>query len=131
MKRPSESGLRPPTLPATQLTRWTKSAVPQLETLRNSLRGEGLTVREWVDPAGTVYPVHAHDYPEARAVVFGQLRIGLPETGEEFILAPGDRLDLPPNIPHWEDVIGNRPAIHLSAFQNGHTRHRKRKQAFV
>ena len=108
-----------------RLTRWNKETAPSLEALRSALTGEGLAVSAWTDPAGTVYPVHAHEYSEVRVVVHGQLRVGLPDTGEEFILAPGDRLDLPANTPHWADVNGPSPVIYLSASKNNHTNHKK------
>jgi quercetin dioxygenase-like cupin family protein len=103
-----------------RLTRWNKETPPSLEALRSALTGEGLTVSEWADPAGTVYPVHAHEYPEVRVVLRGQLRVGLPETGEEFTLGAGDRLDLPANTPHWADVNGTGPVVYLSASRNNH-----------
>jgi quercetin dioxygenase-like cupin family protein len=108
-----------------QLTRWNKETAPSLETLRSALTGEGLIVTDWTDPAGTVYPVHAHDYAEVRVVVRGLLRVGLPETGEEFILGPGDRLDLPANSPHWADVSGHGPVVYLSGSMNSHDNHKK------
>ncbi len=108
-----------------RLTRWNKETAPSLEALRGALTGEGLMVSEWTDSAGTVYPVHAHDYAEVRVVVRGALRIGLPETGEEFTLGPGDRLDLPANTPHWADVSAQGPVVYLSAAQNGHNNHKK------
>ncbi len=106
-----------------RLTRWNKETTPSLEALRSALTGEGLTVFEWADPAGTVYPVHSHDYAEVRIVVHGQLRVGLPETGEEFVLSAGDRLDLPANTPHWADVSGHSPVVYLSASKNSHNNH--------
>ena len=108
-----------------RLTRWMKETMPSLESLRSMLTGEGLTVSEWTDPAGTVYPVHTHEYPEVRVVVRGHLRVGLPETGEEFTLGPGDRLDLPADTPHWADVGEHEPVVYLAASQNGHNSHRK------
>ena len=101
-----------------RLTRWNKETTPSLEALRSALTGEGLVVSEWMDPAGTVYPVHTHEYPEVRIVVHGQLRIGLPETGEEFTLTPGDRLDLPADTPHWADVMGPGAVVYLSATKS-------------
>jgi quercetin dioxygenase-like cupin family protein len=97
------------------VTRWNKETAPSLEALRGALTGEGLSVSEWTDQSGTVYPVHAHEFPEVRVVVRGKLRIGLPETGEEIVLGPGDRLDLPANVPHWADVNGNGGVVYLSA----------------
>jgi quercetin dioxygenase-like cupin family protein len=108
-----------------RLTRWNKETLPSLDALRSALTGEGLNVSEWTDPAGTVYPVHTHDYAEVRVVVRGSLRVGLPETGEELTLGPGDRLDLPANFPHWADVGDQGPVIYLSALLNGYLNHRK------
>ena len=107
-----------------QLTRWNRETAPSLEALRSAVTGEGLTVSEWTDPAGTVYPVHLHEYAEVRVVVRGQLRVGLPETGEEFVLGPGDRLDLPANTPHWADVDEHGSVVYLSAANNNHS-HKK------
>ncbi len=109
-----------------RLTRWNKETPPSLEALRSALTGEGLTVSEWADPSGTVYPVHTHEYGEIRVVVRGHLRIGLPETGEEFVLSPGDRLDLPANVPHWADVNGQGSVMYLCASRNGHTKQNDR-----
>ncbi len=108
-----------------QLTRWNDETLPSLEALRSALTGEGLTVTEWADPAGTVYPVHTHEHAEVRVVVRGQMRVGLPDSGEEFILGTGDRLDIPPNTPHWSDVSGDAPVVYLSAAKNNHNNHKK------
>jgi len=102
-----------------RLTRWNRETVPSLEALRSALTGEGLSVSEWTDPSQTVYPVHTHEYSEVRVVVRGHLRIGLPDSGEEIVLGPGDRLDLPANVPHWADVNGNGPVVYLSAAKTG------------
>lgn len=105
-----------------RLTRWNKETAPSLETLRAALTGEGFQISEWVDPPGTVYPVHILGYPEVRLVVRGQLRIGFPESGEEFTLGPGDRLDVPADAPHWVDVDSPAPVVYLIGIRsnNGH-----------
>ena len=107
-----------------RLIRWNKATAPSIETLREALVGEGFSISEWVDPAGTIYPVHTHAYPEARTVVRGYLRVGLPESGEELVLGPGDRLDLPADTPHWADVHTSEPVVYLSAAKNGRTGHK-------
>ncbi len=103
-----------------RLTRWNKETVPSLEALRGTLTGEGLSVSEWTDPSGTVYPVHTHEFSEVRVVVRGRLRVGLPETGEEIVLGPGDRLDLPADVPHWADVNGDAAVVYLCASKDAH-----------
>jgi quercetin dioxygenase-like cupin family protein len=76
---------------------------------------EGLSLLEWTDSPGTIYPVHTHPYVQVHVILNGHLRVGLPETAEEIILNPGDRLDLPPETPHWEEVHGSETTTYLAA----------------
>ncbi len=99
---------------ALRLTRWNKQSDPLAESLRAELANEGLSVMVWQDLPGTVYPAHFHAIPQVRVVVRGYLRIGLAETGEEFTLGPGDRMDLPAGTPHWEDVVGDDHVLYLA-----------------
>ncbi len=111
-----------------RLTRWNKETTPSLEALRAALTGEGLQISEWADPPGTVYPVHMHEYSEVQWVVRGQLRIGLPESSEEFILGPGDRLDIPGDTPHWVDVDLLAPVVYLIGTRSKHEHKHLRAQ---
>jgi quercetin dioxygenase-like cupin family protein len=108
-----------------KLTRWNKETAPSLEALRGALAGEGFSSYEWTDPAGTVYSVHEHEFAEVRIVLRGKMRVGLPDTGEEIILGPGDRLDLPAHMPHWADVSDEGPVLYLCASKNGTIHHKK------
>ena len=107
-----------------KLTRWDRETLPSRDALRSALTGEGLTVSEWVDPPGMVYPVHEHANLEVRWVIQGKMRVGLPESGEEYVLGAGDRMDIPPNTPHWTDVDSAGPVIYLWATKN-YTNHKK------
>lgn len=102
-----------------QLKRWNQTSAPSLDLLRTALGNQGYRVSEWTDPPGTVYPVHVHEYAEARWVVRGRLRVGLPERGEEITLEAGDRLDLEPNETYWADVDGEYPVMYLIGIKNG------------
>ncbi len=97
-----------------RLTRWNRTLPPDGPVLRHALQSEGFSVLEWTDPSGTIYPVHTHPFIQVRVLLGGHLRMGLPETGEEILLGPGDRFDLPPDIPHWEEVNGGQ-AVYLAA----------------
>jgi len=113
-----------------KLTRWDKETPLSLEALRSALMGEGWTVSEWSDPVGTVYSLHAHEYAEIRVVVSGRLRIGLPESSEEVILGPGDRIEIPGDLPHWADVDGDEPVVYLAGHHQEQI-HRKKTVARV
>ncbi len=91
-----------------RLTRWNRTAPPSGPVLRDVLKTEGFSILEWTDASGTIYPLHSHPFVQVRVILCGHLRIGLPETGEEILLSPGDRFDLPPDTPHWEDVDGGQ-----------------------
>jgi quercetin dioxygenase-like cupin family protein len=91
-----------------RLTRWNRTQPPDGPVLRHVLQMEGFSVLEWTDSPGTIYPVHTHPFIQVRVILGGHLRIGLPETGEEVLLSPGDRLDLPADTPHWEEVNGGQ-----------------------
>ncbi len=103
-----------------KVTRWKQEDLPALDALRQELGREGFRVSEWTDAPGTVYPVHQHDETEVRWIVRGQLRVGLPEQGQEIVLEAGDRLELDPNEMYWADVEAAQPVMYLIGIKNGH-----------
>jgi quercetin dioxygenase-like cupin family protein len=64
-----------------------------------TLREEGYRVYLWSDEPGTFYPTHTHPDYEVRWIIEGEVIIGV--GNEEFLLKPGDRIELEPNTPHW------------------------------
>lgn len=84
----------------------------QIATLRRALEREGMTTAWWSDMPGSRMETHAHTFPETRWVVEGYLRV---IAGNDAIdLGPGDRLDLPPHLPHATEVIGLGQVIYVS-----------------
>jgi quercetin dioxygenase-like cupin family protein len=84
----------------------------QVATLRRALEREGMATAWWSDVPGAKLPLHAHPFPETRWIVEGYLRV---TAGNETIdLGPGDRLDLPPNLPHVTEVVGLGKVIYVS-----------------
>jgi len=84
----------------------------QLSTLRRTLEQEGMVTAWWSDVPGTHVAMHAHDFPETRWVLEGYLRVTL--EGQALELGPGDRLDLPPHVPHATEVIGLGQVIYVT-----------------
>lgn len=63
------------------------------------LEKEGLTsVYEWSDDPGTVYPEHQHLGKVTIFVTDGSMDFTL--AGVTYSLVTGDRIDIPPHIPH-------------------------------
>lgn len=86
----------------------------QVATLRRALEGEGMVTAWWSDGPGARMPMHAHAFPETRWVVEGYLRV---TAGSDTVeLGPGDRLDLPPNLPHATEVLGLGQVIYVSGM---------------
>ncbi len=96
-----------------KLTRWDKPHKPNVEELKSILRSEGMTPYIWMDEPGTYYGNHSHAFDEVRWIVSGKMRYGVKD--EEFVLGPGDRLDLPAGTIHWAKVEGDEPVFYLCA----------------
>ena len=86
----------------------------QLSNLRRALEREGMTTAWWSDVPGTRIATHAHDFPEARWVLSGYLRV---RVGTDTLeLGPGDRIDLPAGTPHALEVVGLSPVIYVTGM---------------
>uniref|UniRef100_A0A5K4EVX0 C2H2-type domain-containing protein n=1 Tax=Schistosoma mansoni TaxID=6183 RepID=A0A5K4EVX0_SCHMA len=62
---------------------------------------------------GTNFPEHTHDEDKLDCIVSGQLSFSM--YGKEIILGPGDRLEVPRNIPHSARVVGKNPLVFVDA----------------
>ena len=77
------------------------------------LRSEGLDCALYADAPGTKYARHKHDFDDFIVIVSGQMRIRVDL--HEWILKPGDRLDLPANTIHSAEMVGKEEVKYLSA----------------
>lgn len=82
--------------------------------MRRALEREGMITAWWSDNPGTTVPPHTHAFAETRWVLEGYMRVTV---GNESVeLGPGDRLDLPPNLPHATEVLGLGHVIYVSGM---------------
>ena len=91
-----------------------KRGTPQLSTLRRALEDEGMVTAWWSDVPGAQVATHTHDFPEARWVLSGFLKVTA--GGETVQLGPGDRLDVPAGTPHATEVVGLAPVIYVTGM---------------
>ena len=83
-------------------------------SLEARLSAEGLASSAWSNPAGDRYADHVHEYDKAIVVVEGSITFGLTGHGVGFVLAPGERLDLPAGVAH-DAAVGPKGVTCLEA----------------
>lgn len=93
--------------------RWTKTKKPDLEELKQMLEKEGLASELYSDPPGMKYGKHKHDFDDFIVIVSGKMKLATDL--HEWMLKPGDRIDLPANTFHRAEMIGKEEVRYLSA----------------
>ena len=96
-----------------EVVAWTKSKRPGLEELKKSLEKQGVESVLYSDQPGVKYGRHKHDFDDFIIIVSGQMKLATDD--HEWILKPGDRIDLPANTMHRAEVIGHHDVQYLSA----------------
>lgn len=100
-----------------QIQKWPHDERPTEEKLRALLRAEGLRPYRWSNGPDDVYQTHTHSYHKVIYVVSGSITFGFPVEEDPVTLNAGDRLDLPPGIPH-NAVVGPQGVVCLEAHQD-------------
>ncbi len=93
--------------------RITTSKKPTLDELRQILEKERLECELFSDKPGTRYGRHKHDFDDFIVIVRGQMKLVTDKA--EFLMKPGDRIDLPKNTVHWAVMLGKEEVQYLSA----------------
>ncbi|MCK5573089.1 MAG: cupin domain-containing protein [Bacteroidetes bacterium] len=96
-----------------ELVRWNKSKKPTLEELKAILAREGLDCGLYSDQPRMKYGRHKHPFDDFVMIVSGRMKI-MSDT-DEWILKPGDRLNIPMNTPHSAEILGRTEVQYLSA----------------
>jgi quercetin dioxygenase-like cupin family protein len=95
------------------ITRWQASHNPTSDDCRQWLAQEGLEcVLEIYEPGNKVKE-HRHPFSEIRYIVEGEMLFNV--GGNQFLLRPGDRLEIPANTKHWQQCHGQIQATTLYA----------------
>ncbi len=108
-----------PHAPGITVDRWAEPEPPTALELERRLKAEGLQPYRYSDPPGTTYPPHRHRSREVRWLLCGRMRVRLSGGDGEIVLAPGDRLDLPPGVEHTVVIDGDDPAVCVAAEGDG------------
>jgi mannose-6-phosphate isomerase-like protein (cupin superfamily) len=70
------------------------------EAIKATLAHGRLTPGGWSSASGDVYESHSHPYHKVLYCLQGFITFTLDETGEQFELHRGDRLDIDPDTAH-------------------------------
>jgi quercetin dioxygenase-like cupin family protein len=97
----------------TEFIRWTRPKKPTLEELKAQLTREGLPHEIYSDPPGVKYGRHKHDFDDFVVIVSGKMRIMTDI--EEWVMKPGDRINLSAHTTHSAEVLGQEEVHYLSA----------------
>jgi quercetin dioxygenase-like cupin family protein len=95
---------------------WPEGGPPVEAMIQRIMNDEGLNPYRWSNAPGDVYHAHSHPYHKVIYVVQGSITFGLPDLGEQAILHPGDRLDLPAGVTH-DAVVGPKGVVCLEGHR--------------
>ena len=102
------------------VTRWDRTDPPNESELYFLMEQLGYAPTLRGRPPGTRRTAHRHSYPEMTWVVSGWVRYEFPSAtdgGEPRVevLEGGDRIEVPPDVPHTTIVEGAAYAVYLSS----------------
>jgi quercetin dioxygenase-like cupin family protein len=88
-----------------QVHRWHEEPVEELSPTigRQLVHTETMTVARVFLRKGAVVPEHSHVSEQVVNVMEGKMRFGV--DGEEHVVAGGETLVLPPNMPHEAEAL--------------------------
>jgi quercetin dioxygenase-like cupin family protein len=84
-----------------------------LRSMREHLESQGYSVVRYAYSPGTRFDDHTHEADKKDAVVSGCFKICVER--DEFLLKPGDMIEIPAGIIHSAEVIGDEIVVSLDA----------------
>ena len=57
---------------------------------------------------------HAHSYEQIVYILAGRIRFHIGE--KSVVLGPGGLVQIPPDVMHWGEVVGDEPVLNLDIF---------------
>lgn len=95
------------------ITRWQAPVVPSKEQIHIILESEGLEpFDESYEPQVKIQD-HRHPFTEVRVIISGEMIFNI--SGNQFVLRPGDRVEIPANTKHSHIAQGLQPCVCVCA----------------
>lgn len=91
------------------VTKWQAPLVPSKQQAALILENEGLEPFEEIYEPSAKVKEHRHPFYEIRIIVEGELLFSV--SGNQFLLRPGDRIEIPANTRHSHVAQGNQTCV--------------------
>lgn len=95
------------------ITRWQAPITPNKNQIQMILESEGLEPYEESYEPQLKVPEHRHPFCEVRVIVAGEMLFNI--SGNQFLLRPGDRVEIPANTKHSHTSQGGEACICICA----------------
>lgn len=95
------------------ITRWQAPIVPSKEQVQMILDSEGLEPFEEVYEPQMKVSDHRHPFAEVRVIISGEMIFNI--SGNQFVLRPGDRVEIPANTKHSHIAQGSESCVCVCA----------------
>lgn len=95
------------------VTRWQAPLLPTRQQIAMILHDEGLDCHEETYEPQQKVKEHRHPFCEVRIVAQGEMLFNI--GGTQFLLRPGDRVEIPANTRHAHAAQGTEPCICVCA----------------
>ncbi len=97
------------------ITRWQAPLSPTQEQLVAVFEAEGLEPFVEESKAGLKISDHRHPFSEVRVIAEGELLFSV--AGNQTLLRPGDRIEIPANTKHWHQAHASGNCISICAHR--------------
>lgn len=106
-----------PALPAPLVElRWDRDGAPDVASVAQRLRHEGVEPHAWSNGPHDRYGVHSHPYTKLLMCAAGSITFLVGTDATPIELSPGDGFILPPGIPHAA-VVGPAGCTCLEGYR--------------
>jgi uncharacterized protein YjlB len=103
---------------AAQLTGWPHDKPPTRSQLDVILRREGRSPNWWSNGPSDIYGTHSHSYHKVLFCADGGITFRIEPGGPDYVLHPGDRLDIPRGTSH-SAIVGSEGVTCVEAQDDG------------
>lgn len=95
------------------ITRWQAPIVPSKHQVHMILESEGLEPFEQIFEPQAKVAEHRKPFAEIRVIISGEMIFNV--AGNQFVLRPGDRVEIPGNTKFSFIAQGNEPCVSVCA----------------